>query len=186
MKPIQIISLALAGALLGALAGVAWQQWEERQGPMPATAGDAVQETMPDFSFPDLDGQTRTRREWPDKVLVVNFWASWCPPCRAETPLFVDLQETYGEQGLQFVGIAIDDPEPVKAFVDEYAVNYPTLLGSMEAVELSRRLGNRFGGLPFTVVARPDGRVVLRHAGEVARDQLEPLIQAQLAARRGG
>ena len=183
MKPMQIISLAVAGALLGALAGVGWQQWEESRGALPATGSNAVHEVLPEFSYADLKGQERTRREWPDKILVVNFWASWCPPCRAEMPLFVELQREYGGAGVQFVGIAIDDPEPVQAFVDELALNYPTLLGDMDAVELSRRLGNRFGGLPFTVVTRSDGRIVLRHSGELSRESLEPLLQTLLAER---
>jgi thiol-disulfide isomerase/thioredoxin len=183
MKPMQIITLAVAGAFLGALAGVGWQQWEERRGALTAASTDAVHEVLPEFSYADLRGQERTRREWPDKILVVNFWASWCPPCREEMPLFVELQQEYGSDGVQFVGIAIDDPEPVQAFVDELALNYPTLLGDMAAVELSRRLGNRFGGLPFTIVTRPDGRIVLRHSGELRRERLEPLLQSLLTER---
>jgi thiol-disulfide isomerase/thioredoxin len=183
VKPVQIITLAIAGALLGALVGVGYQQWDERQDGLAAAADASLHAVLPEFSYADLDGQPRNRREWPDKVLVVNFWASWCPPCREETPLFVDLQQQYGSAGVQFVGIAIDDPRPVQTFVDDHGVNYPTLLGDMRAVDLSKRLGNRFGGLPFTVVTRADGRIVLRHAGELTREQLEPLLQSLLAER---
>jgi thiol-disulfide isomerase/thioredoxin len=108
--------------------------------------------------------------------MVINFWATWCPPCREETPLFVELQEKYREHGVRFIGVAIDDPEPTQDFVDTYGVNYPVLIGDSSAIELSRRLGNRFQGLPFTVVARPDGRIASRVTGEVERDALEPLL----------
>ena len=98
-----------------------------------------------------------------------------------ETPDFVALQEAFGER-VQFVGIAIDDADPVRDFADTYGVNYPVLLGDVDAVSLSRRLGNRYEGLPFTVVAAPGGRVVLRHAGGLERTRLEPLLRDLLSA----
>ncbi|MCB1799626.1 MAG: TlpA family protein disulfide reductase, partial [Gammaproteobacteria bacterium] len=108
--------------------------------------------------------------------VVLNFWATWCPPCRKETPEFVALQASFGEQ-VQFIGIAIDDEDPVREFADTYGVNYPLLLGDVDAVAMSRSLGNRYEGLPFTVVARPGGGVVLRHTGGLERSQLEPLLR---------
>ena len=182
MKPMQIISLAVAGAVLGALAGAGWLQWQKHRGTPELAAGQALQETVPNFSYVDIDGRQRGANEWYGKVVVLNFWATWCPPCREETPLFVELQETLGPAGLQFVGIAIDDREPVREFVASYGINYPTLLGDMNAVELSRRLGNRFGGLPFTIVAAQDGEILLRHAGELKRERLEPLLRDLLAS----
>ena len=86
------------------------------------------------------------------------------------------LQEQYADS-VQFVGIAIDDEEPVREFADSYAVNYPLLLGDVEAVALSKRLGNRYEGLPFTVVAAPGGKLVLRHIGGLERERLEPLLR---------
>jgi hypothetical protein len=78
---------------------------------------------------------------------------------------------------VQFIGIAIDDEEPVREFADSFSMNYPVLLGDIEAIELSRRLGNRYEGLPFTVVAAPGGDVVLRHTGGIHRDKLEPILR---------
>jgi thiol-disulfide isomerase/thioredoxin len=183
VKPLQIIALAVGGALLGAIVGIAWQQYEERQEGAPFRDGQSLEEFLPAFSFADLDGNRRTRQEWNGKILVLNFWASWCPPCRDEMPLFVALQEEFAAAGVQFVGIAIDDQEPVQAFVDAYGIDFPTLLGDMAAIELAKRLGNRFGGLPFTVIARADGKILLRHPGELKREQLLPLLQELVADR---
>jgi len=183
VKPLQIIAIAVGAALLGAIVGIAWQQYEERQQNAQFRDGQSLDEFLPAFSFVDLNGNRRTRQGWNDKILVLNFWATWCPPCRDEMPLFVALQEEFAAAGVQFVGIAIDDQEPVKAFVDAYGIDFPTLLGDMGAIELARSLGNRFGGLPFTVIARTDGKVLLRHPGELKREQLRPLLQ-ELTAHR--
>jgi thiol-disulfide isomerase/thioredoxin len=77
----------------------------------------------------DLAGKAQALRQWQGKVLVLNFWAPWCPPCREEIPDFIRLQERHGQAGLQFVGVALDDPDKVAAFVDETGINYPILLG---------------------------------------------------------
>lgn len=135
---------------------------------------------LPDFVFEDLDGRPRSSDEWPEHVLIINFWATWCPPCRAETPTFVQLQDEFSSRNVQFVGIAIDDREPVAEFADTYGVNYPILLGGLEAVELSRKLGNRLGGLPYTVVVDRRGDVRHRHPGEMTKDRLEQILQSLL------
>jgi thiol-disulfide isomerase/thioredoxin len=184
MKPLQIISLAVAGAVLGAVVGAGWQYWQQQQPHDQQAAAVGLHETLPDFSYPDLAGQQRRASEWADKVVVLNFWATWCPPCREETPLFVELQERYRDAGVQFVGIAIDDQAPTEEFAASYGINYPILMGDMQAVTLSKRLGNRFEGLPFTVVADRDGRIEVRRSGEIKREQLEPLLQ-QLTRPRG-
>ena len=105
-------------------------------------------------------------------MLIVNFWATWCEPCREEMPRFVKLQDQYGAKGLQFVGIAIDQADKVRQFAKEIELNYPTLVGGYGAMELSKTLGNRLGALPFTVV--------LDRAGRVVHTQLGPLKDAQL------
>lgn len=132
--------------------------------------------TLPDFHYKDLEGMVHYGSEWRDQILVLNFWATWCPPCKKETQTFIELQEQFGDKGVQFVGIAIDDPESVQKFVGDHGVNYPILLGDMGAVELSRKMGNRFDGLPFTLVAKPREGIVLRHLGELTREKLEPLL----------
>jgi thiol-disulfide isomerase/thioredoxin len=171
--------IAVGGALVGAASGFAWRALDDRTAPKPPNpVVETVEQidALPAFNYPDLTGRERHSNEFNDKVVVLNFWATWCPPCRKETPLFVELQDDFAGR-VQFIGIAIDDAEPVREFADNYRVNYPVLLGDMDAIAMSRRLGNHYEGLPFTVVARPGGEVVLRHAGELERAELEPLLR---------
>ncbi len=177
--------IAVGAALIGAAAGLAWRTLDQPPAPMPPAPATAIEQldTLPDFSYPDSDGRVRHSDEFATKVLILNFWATWCPPCRQEIPLFVALQQELGAQ-VQFVGIAIDDAEPVLEFAAGHAVNYPLLLGDSGAIALSRQLGNRAEGLPFTVVAKPGGEVVMRHTGELRRDQLEPLLSDLVEAQR--
>jgi len=130
--------------------------------------------------FNDLDGKPQSLAQWRGKVMVVNFWATWCPPCRDEIPEFVDLQGKYRENGLIFVGIALDEKDKVRAFADEMGINYPVLLGEMDAVELSRKLGNRLGALPFTIIIGRSGYIVSTEMGQMTQAMLEPLIQSLL------
>lgn len=128
------------------------------------------------FSLHDLNGVNHHSEEWQGKILVVNFWATWCPPCRKETPMFVELQEQYAGKGLQFLGIAIDDVNSVKDFVDTYAVNYPILIGNEDAIDLAKKYGNRFGALPYTVIINRQGTIVHAQAGEMVKDKTEKIL----------
>ena len=134
----------------------------------------------PDFSLPDQEGVTHTLSEWDGKVLVVNFWATWCPPCRKETPAFVELQDKYGAKGLQFIGVAIDEKENVEDFADTYGVNYPMLLGNLEAINTSKAYGNRFGTLPYTVIVDRQGKINFIQRGELLKTTAEEKIKALL------
>ena len=144
------------------------------------TRGGLIGTRRPDFALPDVDGTVRAIGEWDGKVMVVNFWATWCPPCRREMPAFVELQETYGERGLQFVGVAIDDQDKVQDFIDTLGVNYPILIGGLEAIDAAKRYGNRFGALPYTVVVDRQGNIALTHRGELSRELAESTISGLL------
>ena len=132
------------------------------------------------FSLADINGVLHQSEEWQGKILVVNFWATWCPPCRKETPMFVELQDIYADRGLQFLGIAIDEIGKVKDFVDSYAVNYPTLIGEKDAVALAKKYGNRFGALPYTVIINREGIIVHAQAGEMKREKTEKILLSLL------
>lgn len=186
MNPMRILYIAVAGLLIGAGIGVGLKVTGQEE-----KAGTAAQakllepiQQIPDFSYPDLDGNMRHGHEWKAKILVLNFWAAWCPPCREETPEFVALQEEFYQQNVKFVGIAIDDPEPIREFADTYGINYPVLLGDLGAIALSKELGNRFEGLPFTIVAEPGGNILLRHPGGLNREQLEPVLREAVEKSR--
>lgn len=133
-----------------------------------------------DLALPDLDGNEQTLAQWRGKVLVVNFWATWCGPCREEMPHFVRAQRDHGRNGLQFVGIAIDQAAKVQEFVRELGVNYPILIGGYGAIELSRRIGNAVGALPFTVVIDRNGTIALTQLGAVREPQFDRLLQELL------
>ncbi|HEY5604620.1 MAG TPA: TlpA disulfide reductase family protein [Gammaproteobacteria bacterium] len=132
------------------------------------------------FALQDLDGNTHEFGEWNGKVRVLNFWATWCPPCRKETPLFVEMQEQLGSQGLQFIGIAIDEKHKVQDFMDTYGVNYPILIGTDDAIEVAKQYGNRFGALPWTVVINREGTIVHVQGGEMTRQKAESIVQPLL------
>jgi thiol-disulfide isomerase/thioredoxin len=137
--------------------------------------------TLPDLRLPDLAGQEVASNAWAGKVVILNFWATWCPPCLREMPMLDELQRGVDPRQLQVVGIAIDAPDAVQRFLDENRVDYQIVLGDAETVDLSRRLGNRTGGLPFTVVFDALGRRVFSHTGEVTtplvRERILPLLQ---------
>lgn len=171
LQKLLILSLLLLG--LGLLAGC------EQEPAKPRLTGKAESQ-MPAFSFADLDGELQASSQWQGKVLVVNYWATWCPPCRKEMPLFIEAQNKYAERGVQFVGIAIDDPLMVQDFVDVYALNFPTLIGNAEAIRLSNRMGNRFDSLPFTAIFDRQGKTRFVQAGEMSREMLEKQLQPLL------
>jgi thiol-disulfide isomerase/thioredoxin len=131
-------------------------------------------------TFPDLSGTPRTIGSWKGKVLVVNFWATWCPPCLEEIPMFVRLQRELGQQGLQFVGIAVDRQDKVAQFVAKNAVNYPIMIGQLDAISVAESAGNDSGGLPYTLVFDRQGQVVSRHYGGLTEQELRPIIQKLL------
>ncbi len=128
-------------------------------------------------AFPDLEGQSQPLKQWQGKILVLNFWAPWCPPCRAEIPDFIALQEEYRARDVVFVGLALDQKDKVQAFSDEMAINYPILLGENDAAELGKLVGNRLGGLPFTAIFAKNGDIVSTVTGELKREQLETILK---------
>ena len=172
----QFLALALLGVVLGAGATGIYKWVQYRQALAPATSLGR----LPDFTLPNIDGTLWRAEEWRGRVLVINFWASWCPPCRKEMPLFVALQEELGPRGLQFVGIAIDDPEAVRNFMDTHGIEFPILLGQEKGMALAETLGNRLQGLPYTVVVDRTGGIQLRQAGELTEAKLRPLLERLL------
>lgn len=135
-----------------------------------------------DLALPDLAGKEQQLAQWRGKVLVVNFWATWCAPCREEMPHFVRAQAERGASGLQFVGIAIDQPDKTRQFVHDLGINYPVLVGGYGAIELSRRIGNTIGALPFTVVIDRKGDIALTQLGAVREPRFDELLQKLLRA----
>jgi peroxiredoxin len=137
-----------------------------------------------DFALRDLAGKTHSLASWRGKVVLLNFWATWCPPCRREIPLFIDLQRRYESQGLQIVGISIDNPEAVARYWQEMKINYPLLIADETTYELMAAYGNRQGGLPYSVLIAADGQIAGVKIGAYHRAELEAALKPFLLASR--
>ena len=133
-----------------------------------------------DARLPDMAGNMQAIGQWRGRVLVVNFWATWCPPCLEEIPEFVRMQSQFDARGLTFIGIAIDDVAKVRAFAEAYRINYPILVGNLEAMELSSVAGNARGGLPYTLVIDRSGQVRSQHYGGLSEAVLTPSVEPLL------
>ena len=112
------------------------------------------------------------------KILVVNFWATWCAPCREEIPVFIKFQELYRGRGVQFVGIAIDHKDRVAPYAEDIGINYPVLVGGIETMDFARQLGNRLGVLPYTLVIDRSGKVATAVVGVLKAERLDPLLRS--------
>lgn len=173
------------GLLLAALLGGAALHFAGRvsapapPAPAPPAITSGVLMATP---FADGQGRTQSLAPYAGKVLVLNFWATWCAPCREEMPGFVRLQARWREDGVQFIGLAHDDPAKVTAFGLELGVNYPLWVGGAEITDLSRRLGNRLGVLPYTVILGPTGDVIDQRMGLFHEHELENRLR-KLAAK---
>jgi peroxiredoxin len=135
-------------------------------------------QTAPPWQLKDVDGKAVQLSDFKGKVVVLNFWATWCPPCRAEIPDFITLQDKYAKQGVTFVGISVDQggPEVVSSFVKKSKINYPIVLGNMDVAE-------QYGvtqGIPTTFVINRQGTIVANHLGKADPDELEGEIKKNL------
>ena len=129
------------------------------------------------FTLPELDGKKHALDEWRGKVIVLNFWATWCEPCREEIPLLVSLQKKRGADGLQIIGVAIDNRTAVMLYSRSAGINYPILMGADDTFDLVARYGNSSGALPFTVIIDRSGSIAVRKLGPFNKTELESLVE---------
>jgi peroxiredoxin len=142
----------------------------------PTLQPSEVTGVAPAFTLTDLEGKPVSLSEFRGKVVVLDFWATWCPPCKREIPDFVDLQKEYGSQGVQIVGIALDEPDKVKAFARQNGMNYPVLLGTDD---VSLRYGG-IEGIPTTFIIDKSGKIVNTFEGYRPRQVFETEIKKLL------
>jgi len=142
--------------------------------PPPARIPDA----LPAFSLNDLAGQSTPIATWAGKSLVINFWATWCAPCRREIPLLNALAGEWASQGVTVVGVAVDYPDKVLQFRDQYKIGYPLLIGEQDALDAAAKFGVASPAFPFTVFTDRRGEVVALFVGELHRPQADLIMSA--------
>lgn len=167
--------LIILAAILGAGAGIGGYLYYE-------TAQNQIQANhRPIFQLPDLNDQLQSVEQWDGQVLVLNFWATWCPPCVREVPMLVELQQELGPKGLQIVGIAVDKRDAAQDFAEQAGVNYPILYGVQSALEVSLLYENDIGALPHTAIVDRQGQIRHIFRGELERQELETALTPLLA-----
>ena len=130
----------------------------------------------PSFTLPDVSGTQHDLSEWDGKNRILNFWATWCAPCRREIPLLKAFQEEQGGNGFQVIGIAVDFPEPVAHYAEAAEFNYPILVGEQDAMAVAESSGVEFVGLPFTMFVASDGELLSAYIGELHQSHLDTII----------
>lgn len=169
-KALIIGAVGVAATAAGALAALGLLRSED--------GGAALQAAQ----FTDLEGKNRRLAEWRGKVVLCNFWATWCLPCREEIPMLVALSKEMAPNGVEVVGIALDSAVNVVEFGKNYKVTYPLLIAGPDGIDLMRATGNRLGGLPYTALLDRRGRIVHRKLGALkevrVRDWLAEMLRA--------
>ena len=169
--PRRAILGVVAAAALGAGATAAWMQGRK-------VSESAITTAVPDFwalQWTTPDGAPLSMQSFQGRPLLVNFWATWCPPCVEELPLINAFYQENKSNGWQVLGLAVDKPSLVKAFLAKTPLVFPVGMAGLGGTDLSRKLGNLAGGLPFTVAVDGNGGVILRKMGQVTAGDLQSL-----------
>ena len=147
--------------------------------PEPALAPTPVEgqvDAPVQFALNDIDGNLRDLSEWQGKARLINFWATWCAPCRREIPLLKQTQMDHAADNVQIIGIAVDFPEEVQAYAEEAQFNYPILVGQEDAMAAAEDAGVPFIGLPFTMIVAPTGELINSHVGEIMEPHIDTIL----------
>jgi thiol-disulfide isomerase/thioredoxin len=173
---VSVLSAAAGLALYYQLAEPAYAETPEKK---------ATVATLPDIKLTNREGQQQSIKSWPGKSMVINFWATWCGPCRKEIPLFKELAVKQATAGFQVVGIAIDFQEDVVKYADQAKINYPILIGDTAGPAVGEALGVDVSGLPVTVFTDNKGRVVTIYAGEVTQPKIDVIVAGVTRVNKG-
>lgn len=169
--------ISIAGiSLLALLAGVVTSQWIYKTG----LASDPAIKAFFANPWQTADGKPVDTTQWQGKVLVVNFWASWCPPCVEEMPTLDKLQDEFKSQNVLFVGIGIDSPSNIRQFLEMTPVSYPIVIGGLEGSNLSKQMGNSQGALPYTIIINSQGKSTSSKLGKISEEELRKSIKSAL------
>ena len=173
------VTLIFAAALLALMAGALFYAARipvTVEAPPPPQPRTLEVVTHPQFALPDIEGTERAFAEWDGKVRLLNFWATWCAPCRREIPLLKEFQAQYTEAGFQILGIAVDYPEEVARYAEQAEFNYPVLIGQQDAMSVAEGSGIEFQAMPFTMFVTRDGEYVGAYMGELHQSHLDDIV----------
>lgn len=182
-KTLKHTLILSAAAIVGFIAFQVWHEYQGGERPDPAGAASVMQSSAagtglrPTFELMSPEGVPVSSRQWDGKPLVVNFWATWCAPCRREIPMLMEMQSEHSAAGLQLIGIALDFPDAVDQYAKEMEMNYPLLVGEQDAMDVAEAFGLDLIVLPGTVFSLSDGRTLHNHIGELHADQATRIIE---------
>ena len=163
--------IIIAGAAVALALGVGVGLWRIAPGDT-----DLTPDQLYAANFSDLAGKSQQLSNWRGKVLVLNFWATWCAPCREEIPDFILADAEYRAKGVAIVGLALDEQAKVAEFAKTFGITYPLLIGGAEAYDFAARLGNKVRGIPFTAIIDREGKVVYLGVGTVRKKELDKVL----------
>ena len=169
---ISIVGISLVALVAGALTS----QWIYKTG----LASDPAVKAFFANPWQTPNGTLADTEKWRGKVLVVNFWASWCPPCVEEMPTLDKLQGEFFSKNVLFVGIGIDSPSNIREFLEKTSVSYPIVIGGLEGSNLSKQMGNSQGALPYTIVINAEGKATSSKLGKISEEELRKAIKSAL------
>ena len=171
MRRLITVTVSLLALLAGFYLSV---QINTSPPPIPQMPGnqDLVGIQQPDFELLSNTGESVTNAAYIGKTTLINFWATWCVPCREEMPMLMELHTEYAARGFQVVGIALDELEPVNRFIKEIDISYPILVGEVDVMATNANFGNVTGVLPYSVLVDKEGVIRWQYAGEVDRDEI--------------
>jgi len=187
-RVLLLFPLAAAAGVLAYFGSRSWLSPEPLPQSIPAPAAMAravIPERRPDVTLADRDGKPRSLSEWNGKPQVINFWATWCAPCRREIPMLNALAADPGFADFSLIGIAIDFREDVLAFLKSTPIHYPVLIGEEDGLDAARAFGMESLGLPFTAFVDASGRIVTIHVGELHREQANVILSVVRALDAG-
>lgn len=174
---ILVAAVAVAAAVAAFLATRGLLAPEPPPAPAPIQPA-VIPERRPDVTLADRDGRPRALSEWDGTPLVINFWATWCAPCRREIPMLNALAQDEAAAGVEVIGIAIDFREDVLGFLEKTPVDYTVLIGEQDGMDAARAFGMESIGLPFTAFTDRLGRIATIHVGELHRPQADAILSA--------